>query len=291
MVSIGYGIIRRNMFPILFSVGTVHLYSLSVFLVLSWCVFSFLFWRAMREEGVVEEWTFDFMFYGTLAAFVGARAAFVLTHWDAFGESYLKIGALWVAPGLSLYGGIVSMIAVMLLLRKRHKVRMGSILDSIALSLPAGLIVGKIGSLLDGAEIGTPATLPWAVLFPGHVGSRHPVQLYEIMVLVLLFIVVFFLKGRAIKDHWSYGMVGAWFFMCFGAGMFALEFFKDGGVYWHKLRANQWVLVALTCEAFGAFYVRGGGKLATKKAIATISMKASRFLGAVYEKFSKRHTV
>ena len=90
------------MFPILFTIGTVSLYSTSLMTVLAWLVFSFLFWRGLRAQGATEDHIFDLTFYATIVAFVAARAGYIVTHWDVFaGKSSLLMLALWVAPGLS----------------------------------------------------------------------------------------------------------------------------------------------------------------------------------------------
>lgn len=279
------------MYPILLSIGPFHVYSFSIFLLLAWGAWSFLFWRSMRDEGVLEEQVFDLMFYGTLAAFIGARGAYVATHWTVFTESFLKIGALWVAPGLSLYGGLLAGIGVMVINGKRGKVRIGQIVDSFTLALPFALIIGKWGSLADGAEVGIRSAWAYGVIYPGHEGLRHPVQLYEILVLLGIAVAFFFIKRRVVKERWAYGMIGVLFFVIYGTTSFVLEFVKDGSVYWQVLRANQWVLLALTCESLGALYVRSDGKRATRKFLATLITAVRVRWDEIYAKFSKPRSV
>ncbi|MEK7587623.1 MAG: prolipoprotein diacylglyceryl transferase family protein [Patescibacteria group bacterium] len=268
------------MFPILFSIGPVHLFSFSVFLIAAWLVFSFVFWKLLRAEAAEEERIFDLTFYATLAALAGGRLGFVLFHRDLFVNDWLAAVALWVVPGLSLYGALIAGLATCIVLSRSYRVRLGQVLDSIALAFPAALIVGKIGSLLDGSEVGIAASLPWAVSFVGHVGLRHPVQLYEIVFLILVLVAVWLLGKRGERNKWPYGLVGIWFVLLFSVGEFALEFLKESPVYW-GLRANQWVLVALFAEGLGAFYVRGGGREKIRPMVANLKR-------SIYAKFSKR---
>lgn len=270
------------MYPILLSIGPLHLASSSVFLILAWCVFSFSFWRLMREYAVEEEKTFDLMFYGTIVAILGARAFYVLFHPQEFVGDWLRILTLWVAPGLSFYGGLFTGVIALLLLAKRRKVRMGTILDAIAAPLSGAIIVGKIGSFLGAAEVGVKSQLPWGAMYAGYPDSRHPVQLYEIAVLFTLLIGVIILERKARQRGWAFGLVGSMFFLVYAASMFALEFFKEGGLYWWNLRANQWILFALFCESAGALYVRGGGRVYVRL--------LGRAIGGWYGRISKRHT-
>lgn len=247
------------MYPILLSFGPVTLYNFSIFLVLAWILFSFFFWRSLRASGVDEDKIFDLTFYSTIVAFIVARLGFVLFHWDLFSDTWLKIVAIWVAPGLSLYGGLLGGIGTLVSMSRSHKVRLGMVLDALVLSLPIALIVGHIGAFLDGATVGKLSQLPWAMHVAGEVGKRHPISLYQIVALVVIMIVISRIVRLSLRDKRPYGVNGVWFFILYGAIMFVLELFTEAPVYW-VLTANQWILVAIFAEAMGALYVRGGGR-------------------------------
>lgn len=257
------------MFPILFSIGPVTIYSFSVFLVLGWLTFSFLFWRNLRTSGTEEDRIFDLTFYATIVAFITARAGFVLTHWDLFSDTWLKILALWVTPGLSLYGGLLGGVATLVSMSRTIKVRLGLVLDALASALPLALIIGLFGAFLDGAIVGKMA----------NVSARHPVALYEIAALILLLLLQTMLARKAARQHKPHGIAGVWFFMLWSSCMFILEVFKESRVYW-SFTANQWVLVAIFAESLGALYVRGGGRQWIRP-----------FIHKLYAKISKHRSV
>lgn len=267
------------MYPVLLSIAGFHLSSFSVFLILSWCVFSFVFWKSLLEEGVGEERIFDLMFYATLVCIVVARIGFVLFHWDQFAAGILRTIALWVAPGMSLYAGVGSALGAMVILSKRYKVRIGAVVDAFGLALPGALIVGSVGSLLDGAEIGTPARLFWAIRYVGLPELRHPYQLYAIFSLVIIFLVVGFLWERRETMRLPMGAVGVGFFFLWAPVVFALEYFKDNRIYWYSLSTNQWVALALFSLTIGVWYVYSGGKFVVRAIVRSI-----------YERIPKRHS-
>ncbi|HUD18911.1 MAG TPA: prolipoprotein diacylglyceryl transferase [Patescibacteria group bacterium] len=275
------------MWPVLITVGYFKLFSFSVFIVVAWCIFSFLFWKKLRSDAIDDDKIFDLTFYSTLAALIGSRLAFVYFNWPLFAATPLKIVTLWVQPGLSLYGAFLAGTLTLISLSRQQKVRLGHILDAFALSFPAALVVGLIGALLDGSVIGKVATLPWAVRFVGHAGRRHPVELYEMIALGVIMIVLSSLENRSVKNKWPYGIVGVWFFILYSLFMFPLEFFKETRVYWISLSANQWVLIAFFAEAVGAFYVRGGGREMVRPLIYRIRASVRGFMGGIYAKFSK----
>jgi prolipoprotein diacylglyceryltransferase len=173
-------------------------------------------------------------------------------------------------------------VATLLLLAKKRRVRMGTILDAVAAPLAGAAIVGKVGSFLGAAEVGIKSQLPGAVMYAGYPDPRHPVQLYEIGALLVMLIGGIVLERKARRRRWAFGLVGSMFFLVYAASMFAFEFLKEGGLYWWNLRANQWILLALFCESAGALYVRGGGRIYVRQ--------VGRAIGGWYGRISKQHT-
>lgn len=238
----------------------ISVFSLGVFLVLAWFAFSFVFWKILRNMGTPEHRIFDLTFYSTIVALITSRLVFILLHPSLFSDTLLKTVAVWVEPGFSLYGGLIGALATATYLSRRYKIRVAYVLDAWAVAFPIALLIGEIGSFLDGTEVGKATTLPWGILSVGHVGVRHPVQVYEIIILVLLLVLVFFLNRKAKGDKWPFGLVGIWFFFWFSVTAFLIEFVKESSVYWLSLTPNQWILVAIFAESMGAMYVRGGGR-------------------------------
>lgn len=271
------------MLPVLFSIGPFHIFSFSVFLILSWLTFSFLFWKALRGAGIEEDKIFDLTFYSTIVALATSRLWYVALHVAEFSDNWLKVAAIWVAPGLSFYGALLGGIATLLALARAYKVRVGYLLDGLAVTLPGAMLVGTIGSFLDGTVIGREvAGIPWAVRYVGHPGLRHPVQLYEALVLVCIIGILALLAKRATAKKWPYGVLGLWFFLLLSVAMFALEFTKVSRVYWQHVSANQWILLAIWCEALGAFYVRGGGREKVRPLWYATRGYISKTIGGIY---------
>ncbi len=254
------------MLPILITIGPLHLYSLSFFLALGWCVFSLVFWKALRREGVAEERIFDLMFWGTIVAFVAARMGFILIHPELFSDSVLKMFALWVVPGLSMYPGLVAGVMTMVIVGKRKQLRAAQVIDALAFALPGSLAIGAIGALLGGSVVGVGTKLPWAVGAVGFSGLRHPAGGYEAVVFLLLLLFIGLLEIRAKRNDWPLGLLGIWFFLIYSVSNFLLEFFVEHQLYW-GLSANQWMLIIIFSQAVGAFYVRGGGREVIRPAI------------------------
>lgn len=248
------------MYPTLFTIGTTNISSFSIFLILAWCVASFVFWKSLRDQAVLEESIFDLTFYATIAALAASRAWFVILHWPDFSSSFLKIVALWVAPGLSLLAGVTAGLGVMMIGAKRMKIRLGMIVDALGIALPGAFIVGLVGSLLDGGMVGRAANVAWAVRYLGVSEPRHPVQLYEIAALVCILIAVGIVSEHARRQKWPLGSTGLTFFFLWPIAVFALEFFVSSDVYWYGISADGWGALLLFFGTLGVWLAYAGGK-------------------------------
>ena len=275
--------------PVIFSIGSFHLYSFSIFLICSWVVWSFFFWKFLRNLAVREDTIFDIMFYTTIISFFTSRAFYVATHISLFSDGWLKVVALWVQPGLSFSGALIGGVIVSILLGLRYKVRIAYILDGLAHALSWSFLVASVGALLDGSVIGKITTLPWGVLYIGHLGTRHPVEIYEILAMIVIMIILWLLTVKRDKQQLPYGQRAMWFFLLFAISIFLFEFLVESDVYWGSLSANQWLYVGIIGQAIGAFYIRGGGKEKCVYLKGQIEVVYKKILGGIYGKLSKRY--
>jgi phosphatidylglycerol:prolipoprotein diacylglycerol transferase len=133
--------------------------------------------RAARRPGLDVEATYNLATIGLVAAFLGARLAFVLWHWPAYQAN--PIGIIWPLNS-GYYGpaGLLAGAAAALLYGRRKQLRPWPTLDALAPGLVAGLIAVSLADFLAGPGYGTETAMPWAISQFG--AGRHPVQLYEI---------------------------------------------------------------------------------------------------------------
>lgn len=213
---------------------------MNVFFVVSWLIFSFLFWRALRHYAVDEDRVFDLTFYATIVTLISARLGFYVVNQSAFaGKSFLLVAAIWVLPGLSWFSGLVGGLCTLIFLSRHFKVRLGLVLDALAIAIPVPITIGHIGFFVE---------------------SRNSIVLYESIATLFIGFIIYRMTRLSMKRKWPYGIVGMWFFLFYAVLEFALEFFKVSRVYWGNLTANQWVLIGIFAECVGVLYIRGGGR-------------------------------
>lgn len=129
------------------------------------------------------------------------------------------------APSHSVAGALAGAIAAVELWKWRHGVR-GSTGSAFVIPLSLGIIFGRWGCLLAGLPdetYGVPTSLPWGVNLGDGI-SRHPVQIYESLVMAL-FLVFYWrsvsLRRRYVVDYGFYAFV-----LVYAAQRFVWEFLK-----------------------------------------------------------------
>ena len=148
-------------------------------------------WMRWRRGDILPEpqrWTV--ISAAALGAFAGARLLGVAEQWPTVLAAWRahRIFALLIAPGgKTIVGGLLgAWLAVEAAkLATGIRTRTG---DLFAVPLCVGIAVGRIGCFIAGLAddtYGKPTSLPWAVNFGDGIG-RHPVQLYEILFLIVL---------------------------------------------------------------------------------------------------------
>ena len=177
------------MYPVLFQLGSVTIYSLGFFLILAYITSTFIFWKEGKRQGYHEEKLLDLSLIALIAAFAGGRLLFVFTRFELFRKDLPSIFAFWEG-GFIFYGALVGVLAVVYVTCRRWKWPFLQIADFGALAALAGYTLVKIGAFFAGVDVGIPTSLPWGVEFPSADGARHPVQLYEAAFAAVLFIIM-----------------------------------------------------------------------------------------------------
>jgi prolipoprotein diacylglyceryltransferase len=146
--------------------------------------------RARRGDVLPEPQRWTVIAAAALGALAGARLLGIAEQWPTVLEAWRahRFIALLIAPGGKtivggLLGGWFAVEAVKLATGIRSRTG-----DLFAVPLCVGIAVGRIGCFVAGLAddtYGKPTSLPWAVNLGDGIG-RHPVQIYEIVFLLIL---------------------------------------------------------------------------------------------------------
>lgn len=173
--------------------------------------------------------------YALLGVILGARFFDVIFYQD-WHLIYTKPWTLFQPweGGLASHGGVAGLLLALAIFHKKHrtifeKISFVKLLD--LLCLPSAALAGciRIGNFINQEIVGTPTTLPWAVIFchPADGCSavpRHPVQLYEAFFYFLLAVGLFAFHKKLLK-YQSGKTVGLFLTVVF-AFRFCIEYVK-----------------------------------------------------------------
>ncbi len=155
------------MYPRLFEIPFLHL-TIGTFgpmIVLGFLAALFMMRRLIRRAGLDPAMMTNAALYSLIIGVVGARAFFVIHHFDQFHGNLIGVVATW-RGGLEFLGGVIPATGFLLFYLCYHKLPVRRYLDIMAIGLMMGLAFGRIGCFLNGDCFGKPTDLPWGVRFP-----------------------------------------------------------------------------------------------------------------------------
>jgi phosphatidylglycerol:prolipoprotein diacylglycerol transferase len=126
-------------------------------------------WWMLREgpkRGLDERHISSILFWALIGAIVGARVFYVIAHWSDFSHDLVEIVKVYNG-GISLLGGIAGAIMFAYPLMRKGGYRFLQVMDSAALGLAAGVIMGRVGDLIIGDHLGKPTSSFLAFRYEG----------------------------------------------------------------------------------------------------------------------------
>jgi len=136
-----------------------------------------------------------------------------------------SLRSVLTAPSHSIAGALAGGIVAVELWKARHGVRQ-STGGAFALPLATGIAVGRLGCLMSGLPdftYGAPASVPWAVDLGDGI-ARHPVQLYEALVMASFALVL--ARARLHNQRWAQDRAFHALVIVYAGQRFAWEFLK-----------------------------------------------------------------
>ncbi|MCR5506662.1 MAG: prolipoprotein diacylglyceryl transferase [bacterium] len=163
-----------------------------------------------------------------LGVILGGRIGYTLFYNFNFYISHpINIIKIWEG-GMSFHGGLVGVIVAMFLWCKKNKKSFLHITDSIAMSAPIGLFLGRIANFINGELYGRITSSKFGMIFPYSDGlPRHPSQLYEALTEGLILFLILFLihKIKAVRNR--YGTISFAFIGFYGLARISIENFRE----------------------------------------------------------------
>lgn len=229
------------MHPVLLRIGPLTLYSWGFMVSLGILLAFYLAGKKCEEFGVKRESLIELLTFILIPGVVFARLFYVLfTEPSLLSEPLLFLN--FFRGGLSIQGAIFGGIIGIIIFSKQKGTSFFKISDLISLFSPLAQSVGRIGCFLNGDSYGTITFLFWGVELPGISGKRHPTQIYESLLTLFLFLLLYYLYHK--KFFKLKGNLTLSYLMGYSLIRFFVEFFRESA-FWGPLKIAQWASLSI----------------------------------------------
>ncbi len=199
--------IKNTLDPILFSFEIfgfnidLRIYSL-VFIIGALVVY-YILNKNRNKFNLTEEDIDGMIFFGFINMIIFARLINVIFYNPSYYlQNLIRIFRVWEG-GLSIHGGIIGFLLVVLYYSKKNNFSMIQLLNVIIKPLTLILALGRIANFFNHEIVGIETSVPWCVVFKTYSGCRHPAQLYEALVYIIIFAILVLndkLKNKLFSD-------------------------------------------------------------------------------------------
>ena len=222
------------MYPKLFEIGPVPVYSYGLMLGITFLVASSLFNRELKRNGMDENISVTITFLCLIGGIVGSKLFYVIEEWNFGGglplSSYLTKDVLLSPSGLTFYGGLIFAIVLVLIYCRSKKLSVLKMFDLMAPGAAIGYGFARIGCHLSGdGDYGIPVNgTMWEFLgysyLNGTVPTKpgvlvHPTSIYEFIAAIFIFL--FLWKSR--DKYKTSGIIFAYYLILSGIERLIIE--------------------------------------------------------------------
>ena len=248
--------------PVAISLGSFKVYYYSLMFVIAFSAGLYLMKYIFKKEGIALKYLDPLLLYMVVGTLLGARLGEVFFYnWDYFQNNLLEIilpfkisseGWEFVGfRGLASHGAVIGITtALFLYIRKYKYASLLWLLDRIAITVALGGIFIRIGNFFNSEIVGKYTGSNFGVVFQnkGETLPRHPVQLYESLGYLIVFVILFMIYKNTQKRKQEGYIIGLFFALLFTVRFFA-EFVKESqggfGDQLGHLSTGQWLSIPL----------------------------------------------
>jgi len=233
------------MYPELFKIGPLTVYSYGLMLGIAFITASWLLTKEIERKKLNPNIATEITILAIIFGIIGAKIFHLFENFDDFLED--PIGMAFSPGGLTFFGGLIVAVFAIWVYTKRKKIPFFYIADAAAPALALAYGIGRIGCHLAGdGDYGIPTDLPWgtnyengtvppSVMFQGSEIAKnypngivpdntplHPTPVYEFLICVVIFSILWKLR----KKDWIHGKLFMIYLILISIERFSIEFIR-----------------------------------------------------------------
>ena len=217
--------------PEIVQIGPITLRWYGLFFALGFLMGLYIVRRMFQEENAPEQWLDKAFIYVVVGGVLGARLGHVFFYdWDYYSQNLAEIPQVWKG-GLASHGGAIGVILSLWIYSRRiTKKSILWILDKVVVPTALAGCFIRLGNLMNSEIVGLPSDAAWAFHFinahpPVNDVPRHPVQIYESLSYLAIFIALFQIYWKT-EARFKPGLMFGLFLVSVWTARFIMEYFK-----------------------------------------------------------------
>ena len=259
--------------PFIIELGPLQMTGFGIAVLMAFWISTIVVERELARRGHLDhsQATPDIVFAALLGTLIGAKVYYTILTGD--------VSTLWSRGGFVFWGGFMGSVLLCYITIKRKKLDFLRYSDVAGIAIAAGYAVGRTGCFAVGDDYGRPWNGPLASAFPNGappstaenmrtmfgatnipadvppdtVIAVHPTQLYETALGLVMFAVLWRLRGHKHAEGWLFGL----YCVLAGAERFVIEFFRaKDDRFFGPFTAAQVIALAIAAIGVAVMYAR-----------------------------------
>ncbi|HHT53091.1 MAG: prolipoprotein diacylglyceryl transferase [Bacteroidales bacterium] len=235
-----FNFINWTVSPVIVSIGSFQLRWYGLLLAIGFYLAYLTLQRIFKKENLSQQLLDKLAIWSIVWTFIGLRLGhFLFYDFEFFVKHPLQVllpfDTEWNFigyQGLASHGAVISLILFLSYFAWKHKMKPLWLLDRLSVVIPIAASFVRIGNLMNHEIVGSITEVPWAFNFvyggPGVAGTyRHPAQIYESAVYLILFIFMVWYYFKYTKGKMRAGSATGILLVVIFTARFIIEFFKE----------------------------------------------------------------
>ncbi len=214
------------MYPEAITFGAISINGFGVMVALAFLAGHLITAAELKRKGAPPGAAQDMMLWIVICSIAGAKIFFLVENFTISEIIANPSDTFFSRNGLTFYGGFLGGLAAGIFSAKRNGIKIPLALDAAAPALALAYGIGRVGCLLVGDDYGVASSLPWAMAFPNGQPpvdfTVHPTQIYETLLMLAVFAVLWRLRKKPAPDGWMFAL----YLVLAGTERFFIEFLR-----------------------------------------------------------------
>jgi len=217
--------------------------ALAVLTVVLWTL-----WQVRRGANVSYDTVFTAALVGIPSGIIFAKLLHVIDLWEYYIQNP---GQIISGAGLTAWGAVLGAALGIWIYSRVSRFQFGYLADLIAPGIILAQAVGRVGCTINGCCYGLPTSLPWGVIYthPNSLAplgvATHPTTVYEIIFNLLVFGLLFTLRGRLKPD----GSLFLIYLSLYSSWRLGTDFLREGTPFLFGLHQAQVIAIIVLAIA------------------------------------------